>query len=152
MPTTIRQQIIDAVAARFATILTSGGYQTDIGARVTQWNVKSIDERSVRGIDIMDVEEETTDQVTRHQDHTLTMWAVVHAKESDSTASYLRNAIADVWRAIGTDRRWSTLARDTLPIKSEMLFNQAGQLNGAARIQFKILYRTATYNPFSQSI
>lgn len=152
MPTSIRQQIITAITTRFAAILTSGGYETDIGARVTLWNVKPIDERTLRGIDLMDVEEETTDQVTRHQDHTLTMWAVVHAKEGDETAAYLRKAIADVWRAIGSDRRWSTLARDTLPIKSEMLFNQAGQLNGAARIQFKVLYRTATYNPFSQSI
>lgn len=152
MPTSIRQQIIDAIAVRFATILTTGGYETDIGQKVTQWNVKTIDDRTIRGIDIMDVEEETTDQITRHQDHTLTIWAVVHAKESDSTAAYLRKAIADVWRAIGADRRWSTLARDTRAVKSEMLFNQAGQLNGAARIQFQVLYRTANFNPFSQSI
>lgn len=152
MPTSIRQQIINEIATRFALIRSTSSYQTDIGARVTQWNVNPIDERTLHGVDIMDVEEDTTDQVTRHQDHTLTIWAVIHAKQGADTAAYLRNAIADIWTAIGTDRRWSTLARDTLPIKSEMLFNQAGQLNGAARIQFKVIYRTATYNPFSQSI
>lgn len=157
MPTSIRQQIVNAIAVRFATILAAGGYETDIGARVTQWSTTPIDERTLKGVDIADVEETTTDEVTRHQDHVLTIHAVVHAKEGASTAAYLRKAIADIWRVIGADRYWTVSSvrlaiGGTKPLKSEILINQAGEITGGARIQFQVLYRTATFNPFSQSI
>jgi hypothetical protein len=149
-PISRRQQIVTAIATAFAGILTTGGFQTDIGAKVTQWDQTPITERRAKGVDVSDPEELSFPGTTLHQDHELTIYAVIHCKdEADDTPEYLRNAIADVWRTIGLDRTWGALARTTEPIKSEISLDQAGQITGGARVQFKVKYRTATFNPFS---
>lgn len=133
-----------------ATITIANGYQTDIGAKVTKWDQTPITERRMKGVDISDPEELSFPGVTLHQDHELTVHAVVHCKdEAGATPEYLRNAIADIWRTIGLDRTWGNLARTTEPIKSEISVDQAGQITGGARVQFKVKYRTSTFNPFS---
>lgn len=145
-----RQQIISAIATAFAGILTASGFQTDIGQKVTKWDQTPITERRMKGVDISDPEELSFPGTTLHQDHELTVQAVIHCKdEAGATPEYLRNAIADVWRKIGADRTWGALARTTEPIKSEIGVDQAGQITGAARVQFKVKYRTSTFNPFS---
>jgi hypothetical protein len=157
MTTSIRQQLIDAVVARMALIRSTSSYQTDIGANVRVWHPAAFGGAEFHGVNIMDVEETTEDQVTRHQDHKLMMVLDVHAKQGVDTAAYLRNAIADIWAAIGTDRYWTVNSvrladRGTQPMSSKMLVDQAGKIIGVARIQFQIGYRTAAFNPFSQSI
>jgi hypothetical protein len=150
MPTSIRQQIVNAIATAFASITVLGGYQTDIGAKVTKWDQTPITERRAKGVDISDPEELSFPGTTLHQDHELTVYAIIHCKDSaTATPEYLRNAIADVWRTIGLDRTWGRLARTTEPVKSEIGVDQSGQITGAARVQFKVKYRTATFNPFS---
>lgn len=154
MALTVRQRIIDAIAARFATITTANGFQTEIGSKVTQWNTTPIVERNARGVDISDpLDEYATDSPTPNcEDHRLTVHAVIHCREAGDSDAYLRNAICDIYRAIGSDRYFnvsgSTLARNgTFPVKDEISVDQAGQITGAARVIFQVRYRTAILDP-----
>lgn len=151
MPTTIRQQIIDAIAISFAGILVSGSYQTDIGSKVTIWDTTPIDDRLAKGVNILDPEEFSFPGTTLHQDHELTVYAEIFVKDqADSTPQYIRNAIADVWKRIGLDRTWGLLARTTEPIQSKMGLDQKNKITGGAQVQFKVKYRTKTFDPFNQ--
>lgn len=156
MALTVRQRIIDAIATRFATITITNSFQTDIGARVTQWSQLPITQRNNRGIDISDpVDTFSTDGPTSNsEDRLLEVHAVIHCKEAGDTADYLRNAICDIYRAIGSDRYWnvsgSTLARNgTFPVKDEISVDQAGTITGAARVIFNVKYRTAILDPLT---
>lgn len=154
MPTSIRQQIVDAVKTRMEGILTSAGYQTDIGQKVVIWNPLPINDTRIHGIHIMDAEDNHDEKLSNHQEHDLLFVLDVHAKQGADTAAYLRNAIADIWRAIGTDRFWTVAdvklaKRGTKAISDKILFDQTGKITGAARVQFLVQYRTQSFNPFA---
>lgn len=156
MSKSIRQQIVEAVGARLQTITVNSGYQTDIGARATIWNVTPITSRELQGVDVRDITESHVDKITRHTDHTLRIDAEVHAQRGTGTAAYVRNAIADITRAIGTDTHWTVdgipLALSTKILKDEMIVDKTDKIVGGAQVQIEIEYRTARFNPFSQTI
>lgn len=156
MALTVRQRIMDEIAARFATITTGNSYQTDIGQNITEWSAVPITDRHNRGIDLTDPLDEyaNTAPSPNCEDHTLNVYAVIHCKEAGDTADYLRKAICDVYRAIGNDRYWTVsgdrLARNgTFPVQDEITVDQAGKITGAARVHFQVKYRTATLDPLT---
>lgn len=150
MPKSIRQQIFEAVGSRLAAINGTGDYQTTIGDRKTSWNVTPITDREIDGIDLRDVDETTTDEVTRHQDHVLIINAEIHAKKGAETAQFLRKALGDVITAIGVDRRWGGLARHTTTRGNQMIIDQTDKVVGGIRIVLAITYRTLTLDPYNQ--
>jgi hypothetical protein len=59
--------------------------------------------------------------------------------------------LADIWKAIGTDRKWSTLAFDTNPLRDEITIEHEALKLVAVRLEFEILYRTTSFNPYVQA-
>lgn len=154
MPESIRQQILSAVLTRCASILTSGGYQTNIGEKVTEWDTTPIQTRRAQGIDIRDVADTCDEKLSRHQDRSLNILATIHWS-GQNAAENLRKAAADVSRMIGVDRFWEVsgtrLALNTRLTGDGMDIQQGenGITFGAIQIRFEIDYRTASFNPFA---
>ncbi len=122
-----RQQILDAVKARFAQITTANQYQTDIGARQTEHHPTSKGADELPAHDVRD-EVETTDGSKRN-------------------AGTYERALEDMERAVGVDPRWGGLARYSIPVESEVTVDDDGQLIGAARLAFDIIYDRAPWKP-----
>lgn len=141
-----RQQIVDAVKARFALITTANGYQTDIGLKQTEWNPgpKGADEEAdeLPGHDIRD-EVETTpvkDKNSGTYDRELEIVVIAELREPGPGATLARKALEDMIKAVGVDATWGGLARRSVPIEDDINVDELGQWIGAARLRFKVEY------------
>lgn len=141
-----RQQIVDAVKARFALIAVANQYQTDIGLKQTEWNPgpKGADPEAdeLPGHDIRD-EVETT--VVREKnsgtyDRELEIVVIAELREGATGASLARKALEDLIKAVGVDATWGGLARRTVPVEEEVTVDELGQRISAARLRFKVEY------------
>lgn len=141
-----RQQIVDAVKARLAAITTANGYQTDIGAKQTEWNPgpKSADPAAdeLPGHDIRDEVERTVvdDKNRGAYERALEITVVAEVKEAGPGATLARKALEDLIKAVGVDPTWGGLARRTLPVEDDITVDELGQQIGAARLVFTVEY------------
>jgi hypothetical protein len=141
-----RQQIVDAVKARFAAVTVANGYQTDIGLKQTEWNPgpKGADPESdeLPGHDIRDELETTVvkDKNSGTYDRELEIVVIAELREADATATLARRALEDMIRAVGVDPTWGGLARRTLPVEDDINVDELGQQIGAARLRLKVEY------------
>lgn len=168
MANTVRQRIVNTIAARMAYITTANDFQTDIGEKVTIWNLKPITERNARGVDVSDPEDKCEPSISNGgEDHTLTVRLEVHARDGDATDEYMRKAVADVYFAIGFDRYWredttisagpaatvsnsAGLARNgSWPSVDRIALEQGGVKVGGAQIVILVKYRTGTLDPYT---
>lgn len=140
-----RQQIVDAVKTRFATILTSGGFESNIGQNVNEWLLPSVAADKTQVMSVEDPECSTEQRMGDSHEHTLTIEASVGIKAASVTPAELRKAIADMTKAIGVDRLWGALALDTNPVGSRIELNQTDKIVGVAQLTFEIKYRTASW-------
>lgn len=103
-----RQKIIDAIIARMQTITQVNGYSTDIGLNVHDWRINFQDEE-LPAISVCDLISE--DQLPagasnpKRVTHLLNIQIRIYAPQ-EATPANIREMIADVSRAIGTDDRW----------------------------------------------
>lgn len=155
-PVTIRQQIVNAVEARLETILTTGGYQTNLGEHVSVWRLVPFATSDLPAIDIRDKRETSKAQgATSKQEHRLEMECYIEVAEESTTAERARIYLADVQKAIGTTtggaagRKWSGLAIDTEPGESQMEIGQDGKIIGGIKFTFTIIYRTLSFDPYT---
>jgi hypothetical protein len=141
-----RQQIVDAVKARFVLITTANGYQTDIGSKQTEWNPgpKGADPEAdeLPGHDIRDEVETTAvkDKNSGSYDRELEIVVIAELRESTPTAALARKALEDMIKAVGVDPTWGGLARRTVPVEDDINVDELGQRVGAARLRFKVEY------------
>lgn len=141
-----RQQIVDAVKARFAGITTANGYQTDIGLKQTEWNPgpKGADPEAdeLPGHDIRDEVEaaEVTNKNSGTFDRALEIVVIAELKEAGPGATLARQALEDLIKAVGIDPTWGGLARRTLPVEEDINVDELGQRIGAARLRFRVEY------------
>jgi hypothetical protein len=141
-----RQQIVNAVKARFAAITAANGYQTDIGSKQTEWNPgpKGADPEAdeLPGHDIRDEIETTVvrDKNSGTYDRELEIVVIAELREVDSTATLARRALEDMIKAVGVDPTWGGLARRTVPVEDDINVDELGQQIGAARLRFKVEY------------
>lgn len=141
-----RQQIVEAVKARFAGITTVSGYQTNIGLKQTEWNPgpKGADPEAdeLPGHDIRDEVETTVvrDKNSGTYDRELEIIVVAELREADATATLARRALEDMIKAVGVDPTWGGLARRTVPVEDDINVDELGQQIGAARLRFKVEY------------
>ena len=88
MATSIRQQIMTAVDTRLKAMLVSGGYELDLGKSVHEWRSIPFDDGDLP--------------------------AEIELILSGAAApTDMRRAVADVVKAVGSDRTWGGLAFDT---------------------------------------
>jgi len=151
MANEVRQRIVNAVETRLRGITTGNGYNTNLGNNLSVWRDlinAPLDPSELPAGSIWDTEEETSEMVSSRHEHRL-MFEVHVAGATDAV---VRQMLADLYKAIGTDRLWvvagSQLAQRTDPVGSQMGIAQKGSAIVGATFKFRIVYRTA---PFDQS-
>ncbi len=156
----IRQQIFDAIKARFATIRQINGFATEIGSHFFAWrDIEKVpfttDELS-GCFSIFDPEREPGDGVINVHDQVLTIEVVAAASPAGNIGSadnHARRIEADILAAIGIDRQWEIngikLAKDTLPGKSLLGVGHLGDRVAWVKLTFTIRFRTQRFDPYT---
>lgn len=151
MPDAIRKSHFDAVVLGFSQITETNGFNTNIGENLTTWNPSPITERELEGIDLRDFEETSAEETNRAQYHELKIECQVHCQRALLTADWLRLAIADIKKCIGTNRTWGIANTTTLGATTNKIdIIKAGKTVGAAQFIFTIRYRTLTFDPYNR--
>lgn len=143
-----RQQIVDAVKARFAQIATANeyapgrNYQTDVGLKQTEWHPAAKGPEDRPGHDVRDLPEETVvdDRNRGLYERKLLVQVVAEIAEADATAANARKALADMIHAVGVDPTWGGLAKYSIPVDDEVTVDQEAQRVGGARLVFEVVY------------
>ncbi|HEY0405742.1 MAG TPA: hypothetical protein VGC89_08435 [Pyrinomonadaceae bacterium] len=149
---TKRQQLFDAVVARFAQILTSNtyvnqaratvNYATNIGQNVYEWQLTAIEKESLPCVILRDEIEqaEIDNELSGSYTRKLEITAEAVLAEASATAAQAREALGDIIAAIREDQRWGNLAVRSLPVSDEIIVDDASDRIGGARLKFIIVY------------
>lgn len=141
-----RQQVVDAVKARFAGITVANGYNTDIGLKQTEWSPgprgADPEDEELPSHDVRDEDEAANirDKNSGTYESTLEIVALAYVAEAADGATTTRLALADMVKAVGVDPTWGGLARRTLPDSEGVAVDNVGQRVGVAHLKFKVEY------------
>jgi hypothetical protein len=153
-----RTQIIEAIVTRLqginAAAVTAGTYHR---ALVTVEQYRSIPlqgEEDQHGDQLATelpaaIVRDTTDEVVNVglessyavSDHAMNVRIEVVAA-NDATLAAVREHLADIYKAIGTDEKWSNYAQRTEPVRDEIVIDQADRRISGAIIDVRVFYRT----------
>ena len=139
-----RKDILAAVAARLATILTANGYRTGIGAHVTEWDTVPMDQTvETLLLEYRDEEEDRIDVTVGQQDMVLPVSIRVRTAGATALAT-MRDIIADMVKCMidpDLDPTWGGLANDTNQDgPATLVKGQAADTAASAEIKFRIEY------------
>ncbi len=144
MPDTKHQQIIDAVEARFQTILTDNGYFLNLGQKVYVWKTSPVQEDERPCILIYDkglkpIEENAPIGYFRWG---LDIDVEVFISSGETSDSDVRKALFDINRAIFLNNgfRWGGLAVRTEQPSIDRETKQQERIIAGAMISFRIIY------------
>jgi hypothetical protein len=139
---TIRQRLVDLVAARVADVpgLT--------GAFV--WRVAPLSQDELPGAVVRDRECRTNIAATHVHEHRLTLEVDIFG----SDLAVVRELLGLVYSALGMDVRWRdqvgiALAVNTEPLTDALMTGQEERFLAGARLQFVIIFRTPSFDPNS---
>ena len=144
----IRQRIIDVLTTRFATILISNGYKTDMGNNVTHWRSSRSDvpQAELPYLNWEDSDEDQVDATIGQTDHLLEITCKVSAQALQD----VYDARSDLIKLIGTDVFMSGLAGNTsLPVEQGDVV-QLSKQTWVQEYKFIIEYPTDRFDEFSQ--
>jgi len=112
MPTTIRKQIIDLIETTLKGIVDSNGYQTNIGLHVFRSRTSDLQDHEYPGCVLWDGEDKKVEHTANKHMHEVQFEIEMWCKDSngDMVNETLDEMIADVDRAIGSNRRWGGIA------------------------------------------
>jgi hypothetical protein len=152
MADSLREQIMAAVKTRFEGITAANGYETTIGARTFKWRVTDFQDEELPCHNFRDTECETEQFLSGVHLHKMKVESIAVAKQpADMDADkYGRKMLADIWKRIGVDRKWGSLAYDTNPLRDEIIIEHDNVKLVAVKVEFEIKYRTASFNPYTQ--
>ena len=150
MAKSIREQIIDALRTRAATILTAGGYNINMGANV-QWAGNSIDPEDLPAVVVWP----RMETVTREYGDTLAVMPVrIEALAligSGTPGQLVEQMLADLISAFDGGAAISSYIEDCKYTGGGAEeYPEAGAQAVAVMIELEITYRTAAGNPYSQ--
>lgn len=141
-----RQQIVNAIDARFKTITTANGYVTNIGNRVACWETVDLSRLETMMLLYRDRLADILDSPHDRSDHRLGFEANIVAKAGALTADEVRAMINDVSKSLGVDYTLGGLAISTRVISHEVDdIEQLGKIVGGGTVRFEVLYRTALF-------
>lgn len=146
-----RQDIIDAILARFRLILATSGYETNLGANVHVWRdtaTTPFQPKELPALNLRDASNAVEQILYNKHEHSLTITAQGFVSSS-AVAADVRKCLADLYKAIGVDRKWSTLAFDTLPAGDEFTVQQNGTAIAGFVLTFTVKFRTTSYDPYT---
>jgi hypothetical protein len=142
------QNILTAIQVRFKSITISGGYHTDFGTdHVFICRREKIEPQDSPAINIWDsLETVKIGDITSGSD-SLEDWKMPVTVEVlvQGTDAQVRAAVADVYKAIGTDPTWGGLAQYTYLWKHSLTVEQADRKVSGATITFYVQYRNKTF-------
>ncbi len=137
----LRQQIVDAVKTRFALITIANLYETNIGNKLREWHVTSLDTAQLDTLVIRDTIDavQPDDPNSGKRTWALTIVADAIFSPADDNPTKARKAIADIKKAIAVDHRWGRLARRTDEVNDQLMIEKEGTRVGGAQVIFKII-------------
>lgn len=144
-----RQDIVSAIQTRFQTI-TTVSYHTNLGSNVFIWKASTIEAISLPALVIRDVINVFTmeGEGVPYSYHTQTLSFEVSliVDSGSSSDTFIRQAIQDVYKAVGVDDTWGGLALTSFMRDDEIIFDdqKENKIIGAS-IKFDVLYRTNKY-------
>jgi hypothetical protein len=151
---TIRHQdIMTSFDTRMKTILVANGYHTGIGGNVLGNRGRQIDGGYIP-IDASELpcllyrdvlHETTTKNLDGDKFHRLTVEVEVRCEEGANTDSFLRQARADIIKALGVDTTWGGNAIRTDVETDEKASSHVDKVVGATLARAVILYATALW-------
>jgi hypothetical protein len=133
-----RQQIIEALDTRLKTILTAGGYKSNIGQHVFEWKTTPFAEEELPGITYRDI---TSNRGAEGPVNKF-RWAMNIELDivAQATPGTMRDMINDVLKAIGTGPTWGGLAQGTRQPEVEIQVEQENKIITGAAMKFEIVY------------
>jgi hypothetical protein len=143
---TIRMRVMVAMAARLVMILTTGGYHTDIGSHVFVWRdteQKPLGLTEVPGIvyqDLVDTYEPYTFGVDLHALKIDIRIAVL----GTALEIIIRQAVADLEKAVHIDRTWGGIAIDSFLENNEMTIEHLENKVGMIQVPLMVWYTTVS--------
>ncbi len=148
MASSVRQLIVDALIARLQTITTINGYETELGSNITEWRTEEWQESDLPGCDVRDPDESTE---VKGQHHYNTINFEIEAKVQSATApDVVRDVIADINKAIGTDPTFGGLAYNVTPVENESIdFEKKDKSFGGVTMKLEISYRIKAFQPYA---
>lgn len=157
MPINVWQQLFDAVRVRLSTIHINNGYETSIGTHCFPWrdlNKSPWTISEMPGFTYRDPMRTYAPDTVPLNKHgfvlDLEVMAATAADNSSPVDSHARRIVADIHKAIGVDRRWDSLAEDTLPVSDELQTEHLGDRIVGVTCKFQIVFRTQRFNPYEQ--
>lgn len=152
--TTLRQQIMTAVAARLAGILVASGYETNLGENVFEWRDPSLQASELPALVYRDISDDRIEILDlmgadSHTQMGLTCEIELHGSEGSTTPATLRSMIADVISAIGTDMTWGGLALFTEYLSDETSVGQADKIMGMTTVRIRINYIMKVWDAYN---
>jgi hypothetical protein len=139
---TRRQEIVDAIKNRLASIRTANGYGTELGLHVFEWKVTAFADSELPGVCFRDTEQTVAELTGGFRNVSLTIEFILGAASGSATSSVVRQAIGDVVRCIDSDPTWGGLAWDTAIQSDEMFMDHDGKLTGLAKVTAVVKYQT----------
>jgi hypothetical protein len=139
---TTRQEIVDAIKARLATIRTGNGYGMDLGLHVFEWKVTAFADSELPGVCFRDTEQTVAELTGGFRNVSLTVELILGAASGASTPGIVRQGIGDVVRCVDSDPTWGGLAWDTEIRSDEMFMDHDGKLTGLAKVTAAVKYQT----------
>jgi hypothetical protein len=138
-----RQTLVDRILARFALITTGNGYQTNVGAKVREWQTTPLDENELSTILVRDpiASVRPDPNGPNSSKHTWAQQIIVDVvlPESGQNAVEARKAIADINKAVGVDQTWGGLARRSEQVNEKVMLDKPGGRVGGAQVIFNVI-------------
>lgn len=149
MADSIRQQIVTAIETKLKTILTTNGYETNLGNNVYEFWEVPLEVEELPGVIWKDKSEISTPLVSDLQERLLTIECILQAVGADAPKQ-LRKMIADIEKAIKSNIQWNNLAIDSDAVSMTEAFEMEHKDRriGACRIEFVVKYRTVYLNSY----
>jgi len=149
MVDSIRQRIISAMDTRFKTILTTGGYVTNIGQHVFWWKSSPLQLSDLPG---MNCKDRTSEKAPGCGIYENSLPVEIEASVSGSASPEdIRKILADFEKCVGVDETWGGLALATDIDGDDISVEQNENKIGLARVMMTIEYRTARFDAYTQA-
>lgn len=150
MVDSIRTQIISKIDTRFKAILITGGYATNLGSNINWW--KDLENNPFQSSELpaANLKDSICDPVPHTMGidrHEMDMECQTFA----GTIGAIRSIIADIEKAICSDRKWTNLAFDTELLTDEIDVIQLENKFFGANVPFMVSFLTLMGNPYAQS-
>lgn len=145
----VRQQIVDAIAARLVQIapgkvwsLPDGPYTcTSAPKSVTPWRRVPYSPAQVPAIAFWDADSAHGEPPLAHHEHRLGI-TIVGFVAGNAAIDTVRALLADMVAAVGSDPRWGGLADWTEIDSQDIDVEQAGDVIAGCQISITVVYRT----------